>query len=116
MKTAKEYFMKECGITKLDDIYTLHYSELFQWMEQYALQQTAKLNKDLKNAEAKFEKMELTAFNLEKKVTKLEGLIEAYKNLLDCFGIKKPEKSTHIDSLDNAFEHIEQLEKQIKKL
>lgn len=47
---------------------------------------------------------------------KYKELVKAYKNLLDCFGIKKPEKSTHIDSLDNAFEHIEQLEKQIKKL
>ena len=35
-KTAKEYFMRKCNITELDDLYTLHYSELFQWMEDYA--------------------------------------------------------------------------------
>lgn len=36
MKTAKEYFKKKCSIKVFDDLYTLHYSELFQWMEDYA--------------------------------------------------------------------------------
>jgi hypothetical protein len=37
-KGAKEYFMRKCNITELDDLYTLHYSELFQWMQDYASQ------------------------------------------------------------------------------
>jgi hypothetical protein len=35
-ESAKQYFMQKCGITELEDIYTLHYSELFKWMEEYA--------------------------------------------------------------------------------
>jgi len=112
METPRKYFMKECGITELDDIYTLHYSELFQWMEQYASQQTAKLKKDLKNAKAKFEKMELTAFNLEKKVAILEELVNRQRELVLCL-----ENSNIETEMKNELRaKITELEKQIKEL
>ena len=51
----------------------------------------------------------------EQNEIKLIELIQAYKNLLNCFGIKKPKNKTHIDSLDNAWEQIALLEKELEK-
>jgi len=48
-------------------------------MEEYASLRTSKLEKDLKDAEAMFEKMELTAFNFEKRIKKLKELVGVYK-------------------------------------
>jgi len=46
---------------------------------------------------------------------KLIELIQAYKNLLNCFGIKKPENKTYINALDSAWEQIALLEIELKK-
>ena len=48
------------------------------------------------------------------RTAKLEELVKAYEHLLDCFGITKPEKSTHIDSLDAAFKRITELTNNLK--
>jgi len=45
---------------------------------------------------------------------KYKELVKAYEHLLDCFGITKPEKSTHIDSLDAAFKRITELNNNLK--
>ena len=44
----------------------------------------------------------------------LKELVKAHEHLLDCFGITKPEKSTHIDSLDAAFKRITELNNNLK--
>jgi len=46
---------------------------------EYASLRTSKLEKDLKDVETMFEKMELTTFNLEKRIKKLEELVGIYK-------------------------------------
>jgi len=74
---------------------------------------TSKLEKDLKDAEAMFEKMELTAFNFEKRIKKLKELVSAHKNLLNCFGMSKPKNKTNITDLDEAWERIAELEKEL---
>jgi len=76
-------------------------------------ERTSKLEKDLKDAEAMFEKMELTAFNLDKRIKKLEELVSAHKNLLNCFGMSKPKNKTNIADLDEAWERIAELEKEL---
>jgi len=55
-------------------------------MEEYASLRTSKLEKDLKDAEAMFEKMELTAFNLDKRIKKLEELVGIYKKYAELLG------------------------------
>jgi len=44
---------------------------------------------------------------------KYKEFIEAYQNLLNCFGMSKPKNKTNIDSLDKAWERITALEKEI---
>jgi hypothetical protein len=52
IKSVKEYFMSKCGITELDDIYTLHYSELFQWMEEFSQSSHREITDEDINTEA----------------------------------------------------------------
>jgi len=88
-------------------------NDVISAMQEYASLRTSKLEKDLKDAEAMFEKMELTAFNLDKRIKKLEELISAHKNLLNCFGMSKPKNKTNIADLDEAWEGIAELEKEL---
>jgi len=93
-----------------------HYMRFAKWARsrmQGDFDRTSKLEKDLKDAETMFEKMELTAFSLDKRIKKLEELISAHKNLLNCFGMSKPKNKTNIADLDEAWERIAGLEKKL---
>ena len=58
--------------------------------------------------------LEKRLINASDRTAQLKELVKAYEHLLDCFGIKKPEKSTHIDSLDAAFKRITELNNNLK--
>jgi len=109
VKITAEEILKGC---EHDGSY-IPVSEVIRLMQEYASLRTSKLEKDLKDAEAMFEKMELTAFNLDKRIKKLEELVSAHKNLLNCFGMSKPKNKTNIADLDEAWEGIAELEKEL---
>jgi len=47
------------------------------------------------------------------RTSKLEELVGGYKNLLNCFGLSKPKNNTHIDDLDEAWDRISELRKEL---
>jgi hypothetical protein len=79
--TAREFFMGACGITELEDIYTLHYSDLFLWMEGYSA-----LRNHIPDVSSKvpffpegtkqYNKVEMPSEEIEKKLLSLFGFTE----------------------------------------
>jgi len=103
-------FHKKTGKESLtpNDYGGYYYSdEYVDWLEI----RTSKLEKDLKDAETMFEKMELTAFNLEKKITKLEELIRLQGELWNNIDMSSYSVSKHWETLHKQ---INKLKKELK--
>jgi len=75
---------------------------------------TSKLEKDLKDAEAMFEKMELTAFNLDKRIKKLEELAGLYEQRIDYMHRVSMGQDVVVSYGDNIRQKISELRKELE--
>ena len=88
METVEEIFNDNCTLINKDyrEYIIRNRKRFIKEIKEHASEQTVQLKKNLKNAESMFEKMELTAFNLEKRIAKLEELVKAYEEYARLLG------------------------------
>jgi len=92
------------------------YQAIAKWARsrmQGDFDRTSKLEKDLKDAEAMFEKMELTAFNFEKRIKKLEELAGLYKQRIDYMHRVSMGEDVVVSYGDNIRQRISELRKEL---